>query len=249
MIVEYSKGSDNLKIEDYDIELEGYSTIRIKKLKTDDYRSLYQSISKLELPVSVMDIRKVENVIRGIKTCNEGIKVSISENVDELENNQKILAIGPKEIIKYHYKRPKDLMSNYFKVLNEKDTAVLEVINDYNIAKNQYFPIFGFSSLERVKIEKEVVDDLKTKQKNMIKKLDSKLKYELEEITIDCIFKCNEIAKSYKENCIVSYILRGELNLDDLEEYLIKYPKKEETNYRKLLCVYDYKKYSKKASF
>jgi len=41
----------------------------------------------------------------------------------------------------------------------------------------------------------------------------------------------------------VKGILSGRINLEDAEQYLKEYPEKRKTDYKKLLCVYDYKKY------
>lgn len=60
MLVEYEENSDNLEVTDHDIDVEGFSTIRINKIKTDNYAEIYSSIAKLQLPVSAMDIRKIK---------------------------------------------------------------------------------------------------------------------------------------------------------------------------------------------
>lgn len=40
--------------------------IRVNKIKTDNFLSIYKSLSTLQLPVSAMDIRKVQNVVKEI---------------------------------------------------------------------------------------------------------------------------------------------------------------------------------------
>lgn len=60
------------------------ATIRINKIKTDNYTAIYDALSKLVLPVSAMDIRKVQKVWNTIKSGGE-IKVNITENIDELK--------------------------------------------------------------------------------------------------------------------------------------------------------------------
>ena len=93
LLVEYEKNSDNTEVVEHDIDIEGFPTIRINKLKTDNFITLYQSISNLILPVSAMDIRKVQNVVREIY-AGGSIKVSITEDLDKLENSDKVLVVG-----------------------------------------------------------------------------------------------------------------------------------------------------------
>ena len=57
-MVEYEKGSDNTEVIEHDIDIEGFETIRINKIKTDNFIAVYQALANLVLPVSAMDIRK-----------------------------------------------------------------------------------------------------------------------------------------------------------------------------------------------
>lgn len=59
LLVEYDKGSNNEEISEHDIDLEGFSTIRINKIKTDNYTAIYKALARLNLPISAMDVRKV----------------------------------------------------------------------------------------------------------------------------------------------------------------------------------------------
>lgn len=56
LLVEFSEGSDNLEVTEHDIDVEGFSTIRINRIKTDNYTAIYKELSNLQLPVSAMDI-------------------------------------------------------------------------------------------------------------------------------------------------------------------------------------------------
>jgi len=51
------------------------------------------------------------------------------------------------------------------------------------------------------------------------------------------------ITNSNKNNAIMWAVLEGTIGLEDIESYLREYKNKEDTNYRKLLCAYDFKKY------
>ena len=61
-MIEHEKGSDNTIVSDYDINMDD-TIIRINKLKTDDFKSIYESLSDLQLPISAMDVRKVQNIV------------------------------------------------------------------------------------------------------------------------------------------------------------------------------------------
>ena len=98
LLVEYEKDSVNDIVVEHDIEIEGISTIRINKIKTDDFTSIYKLISNLSLPVTAMDIRKVQSVVKEIYSGGE-IKVSITEDINGLRNSYRILDIGSSKTI------------------------------------------------------------------------------------------------------------------------------------------------------
>ena len=88
LLVDYEHGSTNLQVTDYDIIVNG-STIRINRLKTDDFASLYNELANLTLRISVMDVRKVQSIVKKINTCGS-IKVVITDDLDEMKNSDKI---------------------------------------------------------------------------------------------------------------------------------------------------------------
>jgi hypothetical protein len=51
------------------------------------------------------------------------------------------------------------------------------------------------------------------------------------------------IPPTYKNGSIIWNIFENEVELDDVEKYLKGIKDKNNTNYRKLLCAYDLKKY------
>lgn len=93
ILVEHQKDSISEEIREHDIDIEGFGTIRINKRKTDNYEIIYKSLSNLHLSVSAMDVRKVQDVFKEIKTGGE-IKVSITDDLETLKNGEKVLAIG-----------------------------------------------------------------------------------------------------------------------------------------------------------
>lgn len=80
LLVEYDAGSTNLETTEHDIDLEGFSTIRINKIKTDAFATIYKALANLILPISAMDIRKVQNIVREIYAGGE-IQVTITEDL------------------------------------------------------------------------------------------------------------------------------------------------------------------------
>ena len=250
LLVEYEEDSDNINVVDHDIDIQGIPTIKINKIKTDNFKVIYKTLSDLQLPVSALDIRKVQNVFREIKSGGD-IKVSITNDLDSLKNSEKVLAVGSINTIKYSFQNTSEIMKNYFKIIEEENFQLLEVVDKLTIQSQQFFPIFGFAKINN-KIEK--TKDLKKQQ---LKKMKT-LKNEMEKIikkknmnniptTIKDILDNKNIATSIKPNLIAYKILEETIKLEDAEEYFKRLSEKEKktTEYRRQLCAYDIKKYSR----
>lgn len=238
LLVEYDNGSDNHEIQEHDIDLEGHSTIRINKIKTDDYFEIYNSIAKLDLPVSAMDVRKVQNVVREICAGGE-ISVNITESLDSLENKDKVLAIGSINTIKYIYQTISEMMINYFDIIEESNDKLLSLIDKQIIGSNHFFPIYGFATINP-NIEK--IEALKLQQRKRLNrwKLASR---ETTHRTINTIIEDNSIGATVARKAIFYGVLNNLIELSDLKNYLMSYEEKASTPYRALLCLYDYKTY------
>lgn len=241
LLVEYEEGSESHDICEHDIDLEGFSTIRINKIKTDDFKEVYSAISDLNLPISAMDIRKVQNVVKEIY-AGGSIKVNITEDLDSLANSDKIIAIGSSKTIQYQYQSSAEMMANYFKIIDESNSQILTLINKYTIQSSQYFPVFSFSNIYS---DINNVDVLKERQR-------VKVKSAIDSITAPCKVMHNTISdimadasvtESNKNNAILWSTYSGDLSLEDVEEFLRIFPNKSDTPYRRLLCAYDIKKY------
>lgn len=242
LLVEYERGSTSIDVYEHDINIDEFTTIRVNKIKTDMFTEIYKSLSSLQLPVSAMDVRKVQSVVKEIYEGGS-IKVRITEDIDDLKNDSKVLAIGTLKTINYVYQTASEMMANYFNIIEEENRQLIELINKQSIQCNQYFPIFAFSQISS-NIEK--VDALKENQK---KKLDDFLKSinpncKNNHVSIQEIVEDESISKSNEINSITYAILKSQIDLKEVEEYLKKYADKKSTNYRKMLCAYDYKKYS-----
>jgi len=242
LLVEYEENSISDEIVEHDIDIDGFSTIRINKLKTDNFIPIYTALSNLELAVSAMDIRKVQNIVKEIYSGGE-IKVSITDNLDEVNNNEKILAIGSVNTIKYEYQNKSEMISNYFQIIDESNTQLLNLIDKYSIQKQQFFPIYGFA-----KINKNIqnIEILKKQQKdklNSILESSSKNKFSNSHNSIQLLENDKNIALSHQSNALIWAIMKNSIDLDDVRMYLEALEDKKETNYRKILCAYDYQKY------
>lgn len=241
LLVEYDKGSTNLEVTDHDIVIDGKS-IRINKLRTDNFFSLYKAIDSINIPVSVMDIRKVETAVKDIR-AGGSIKVVITDNLDDLDNSEKILAIGSSESIKYSFMTLSEMIENYFKIIDESNSALVSLINKQTINANQYFPIFGFSSICR---DIQKIDELKNRQKKNVKNYLKNHCSQHKNVhrTIKAILEDSSIATSYKTQAIMDSVNKDKIQLNDLEKYLkTKLNNNISTDTKRLLCLYDLKKY------
>ncbi|USK41832.1 SIR2 family protein (plasmid) [Cytobacillus firmus] len=239
LLVEYEEESQNLEVVEHDIDIDGMSTIRINKIKTDNYSEIYRHLGTLSLPVSAMDIRKVQNVVKEIYTGGN-IKVSITEDIESLKNGEKVLAIGSTKTIKYEYHTAEEMMINYFRLIEESNHQLLTLIEKHRIQKNQFFPIFGF---HQVQPEISNFNKLREIQLTKIEALKSLADLATNHSSIEGINNDESVSASKKTIAIVKGILSGRIRLKDAEIYLKEYPEKRTTDYKKLLCVYDYKKY------
>lgn len=241
LLVEYEAGNESLGVCEHDIDVEGFSTIRINKIKTDNFSSVYRAVSNLVLPISAMDIRKVQNIVREIYAGGE-IKVNITEDLDSLENSDKIIAIGSSRTIQYHYQSSAEMMANYFKIIDESNSQVLTLINKYTIQKNQYFPVFAFSTIYDGIDKIEILKERQTEKINSA--LSSVSSYcKANHSSIGEVLADENITESNKDSAILWLTCNRKLSIDEVEQYLRDFENKSSTAYRRLLCAYDWVKY------
>lgn len=243
LLVEYSGESDNTEISEHDIDLEGYSTIRINKIKTNNFLEIYKSISCLSLPVSAMDIRKVQNVVKYIQEGGS-IKVRIVDDLESVENCEKILAIGSSKVIKYEYQDAKETIKNYFRIIDEKNSSIISLIDKFRITSREYFPIFGFGSIgERIDRHNTLVVQQIEKLKFLVSGIRGSVRNIFHD-SIDDIYADHMVSSSNKVNCIILNSVRGNISVDCLESYLRGIEDVFDTDYKKMLCTFDFLKYS-----
>lgn len=241
LLVEYDKDSTSLEVTSHDIEMEGYKLIRINKISTDDYSGVYKLLANLTLPISAMDVRKVQDIVRDIM-AGGSVKVTITDDLDALENSDKVLAIGSSANIKYEYKDQSSMIVDYFKTIEDQNHQVIELINKMKIIKDAWFPVFGFyricSGIKNSEILKET-------QMRKLAKIETEVakKCRKDHCSIQDILSDDGIAASYKINAIVYYCMNEKIATEDLREYLISYEDKRSSDYKKMLCAYDLVKY------
>lgn len=255
LLVEYDKGSNNNEVVEHDITIQDVA-IRINKIKTDDYISIYKAISNLRLPISAMDIRKVQTIVGDIYKGGDSknaIKVRITEDLDNLENSDKVLVIGSEHTIKYEFRTISEIMIDYFSIIDENNVQILDLINKQIIQSNQYFPIYAFSLINP---EIEKIEELKKIQNNKIDYVISKISEVSKEKDSDIyqIVSDSSLSIVNKVNSIIWNVLEKNIKLEEFRNFLINYDKyiedkdiesKKTTDYKKLLCIYDICKYSR----
>ncbi|SHI72881.1 SIR2 family protein [Halodesulfovibrio aestuarii] len=239
LLIEYQTGSDSTEIVDHDIVINENVTVRINKIKTDNYVAVYDAVSSLELPVSAMDIRKVQKVWKKIVTGGS-ISVKITEDIDSLQNGDLVLAVGSEKTISYEYQNLAEMMANYFEIIEEDNRALLRVINKQRINSNQYFPIYAFGEICH---EIERLDELQLQQQNKLKSKINSIprRHQMEFHSISDIFESDAITASQKEVVILWNYYKENISSEDLKGYLLQYSGKlKSTNYKFLLCAYDF---------
>lgn len=242
LLMEYESGSSNLDVVEHDIEMEGFQTIRINKLKTDDYSSVYSSLSSLKLPVTTLDIRKVQSVVKEIYSGGN-IKVAIAEDIETLANGTKILAIGSVHTIKYTPVSTSEYISNYFSIIDEHNDQLISLLNKLKIQSNQYFPVYAFSTIYK---DINDIDKLKAQQKKKVTEFKYPSAVQKVHGSIESIQNDESIAITNKNNSISWNYLNGNIPEEVIYKYLIdEKSNKKTTEYRKILCMFDYLKYGK----
>ena len=176
------------------------------------------------------------------------VKEFFKNLTSEINNHDKILVIGSKKTIQYTYQTASEVMKKYFSILDEENKQLIALIDKFHINNTQYFPIFGFVNIYP---NLECAETLKQQQIGKMKSLAEhvRAKYAIEEHSIEDILLIDKYAKSYKDDVIACALLDGKISTNEVEDYLKNYSddkkKKNPTDYRKLLCAYDYVKYGR----
>lgn len=242
LLIERSKGVDSLDVIGHDLEVEDAGLISINKIITDNFSGIYQALAQLHLPVSVMDIRKAESVFGKIKEGGD-IKVKLVGDLDSLSNDELVLAVGSVNSIKIHMQTPQEMMENYYDIISNEASDVIELLDKFTITKRCYFPAYGFHKLSpKVKC----LSSLMKNQKRLITSNYARLpkSYRVIENTIEDIYDKHSSIDSKLQGVIFFNAHDGHIPLEDLEKHIREFNDKTLTDYRKLLTLYDYLAYS-----
>lgn len=165
--------------------------------------------------------------------------------MDELENGDKVLAIGSHKSITYSYQTAPEMMKNYFAIIEEENNQVLELVDKVMIQSQQFFPIYAFAKIDP-SIKR--IDKLKEQQKGKLQSLKRQIaqRFDVQETTLEDILANESYAMSYKNQIIAYALLERNIKPEDVEEYLktLSSEHGNTTDYRRVLCAYDYVKYS-----
>lgn len=238
LLIEFDSESESQDVVEHDIDIEGLSTIRINKIKTNAFDVIYEAISSLLLPVSAMDIRKVQRVWGEIRSGGN-IKVSITEDIDSLNNGDMVLAIGTSKTVKYEYQTTSEMMQNYFKILDEENYQLILLLNKQQVSKSQHFPFYAFGEICP---ELNNIEACKRRQKEKVDEVfnrtpqSCKVDYD----NLEDIYGGNY---SISKQCSLVFYsaYRDILPLSVFKIFLINFEDKKCTDYRRLLCLYDLK--------
>lgn len=239
LLVEYDEGNQEVEIIEHDIDVGHSSLIRINKIKTDNYIEIYKALSMIHLPVSVMEVRKVQELVQKVYSGGD-IKVAITDSTSSLDNGTMVAVISYKNDIKGLRTTSSKIMEDYFKILEEEDIGSISLIDSLSINKNHYFPMFAFAKLHpELKSIKKIIGNQENNLSELYKTLNGLPHFS----SVEEIEKDKNIAKSSKDNIILYNLMNDHLKLEEVESFLKLCDYKKTTAYRKLLCAYDMKKY------
>ncbi|MDA5316976.1 SIR2 family protein [Vibrio cholerae] len=238
LLVEYDEGNLSVDIVEHDIDING-NQIRINKVKTNNFQSVYEALSELVLPVSAMDVRKVQSVWRTIITGGD-IKVKITEDLDKLSNGEMVIAVGSEKTITYDFMTTKEMIRNYFQIIEESNSQLLKTLNKQKVQVNQWFPCFAFGSICKELTSIERMKENQTSKLNISLNNDE---FNHTHHTVDGIMSDASIRASSKHKAIAWYTYKGLLDLEDVKNFLIDFKDDKSTTYNMMICAYDYKAY------
>ncbi|OYQ81761.1 hypothetical protein B9T19_03615 [Ignatzschineria sp. F8392] len=253
LLIEYLEGEKSVEVTDYDIDLGG-TNIRINKLQTDNFISLFEAIASLNLPISTMDIRKVQSIVkdiyRGADKHGNSIKVHVDHNIDNYNNGDKVLAIGAVSTVKYTHKKTADFISDYFRIIVEDDKAYIDVIDQVYIAPSEWFPAYRFSEkcpdIEKLQNEKreqcsKIIKYITTNTEFCKSRAYSDKNTFLYNNMNEIMGEGSNIPASNRTKVAMYTIYKNpDFNINSLKDYLEERKGVTNSDYRKLLCLYDY---------
>ncbi|XEG69243.1 SIR2 family protein [Edwardsiella tarda] len=244
LLIERESDNNALDVLEHDVVIENIGNIKINKIKTDNFSGVFDAIKNLKLPVSSMDIRKVEGVMRKIKEGGS-VKVKIVDDLDSLPNDELVMAVGSIQKIAYHYQSASEMVMNYFDIMDSRNDALIMLLNKIKVSKNQYFVPCGFSSIcDRIDGISKLKDEQRENLTHYFQSID-----DVDDIIFNNIDDVLERGyKNYKVVRVLFYnVYNGNIDLDSFADYLRECKSQDilsKTDYKRLVSLYDYKKYA-----
>ncbi|MFV0288402.1 MAG: hypothetical protein ACK5HR_02985 [Mycoplasmatales bacterium] len=220
----------------------GDNTITIKAVETDNFEAVYTSISALEIPIPISELRKLKNLTKEIELVKEGApKFKIRKSIeDSLSEDMVLMLSSSKDIIPMNIKTS-DIIDKYWEY--EENEEMCQNIGIYTlktlkVQAQQYFPchIFKKYNCEYMKQQEDRV----TKYYNKINN-----KY-INKNSISKILEDEELKKNATRrlSSIYGSVYLGEISTKELRKYLKDYSNKlNKTDYNRLITLYDYLQY------
>ncbi|MEN4931246.1 SIR2 family protein [Erwinia billingiae] len=242
LLIEREADSNSLEVLEHDVVIENIGNIKINKIKTDNFQGVFEELLNLKLPVSSMDIRKVEGVMRKIKEGGT-VKVKIVGDLESLTNDELVMAVGSIQKITYHYQSASEMVMNYFEIMDSKNDALIMLLNKIKVTRNQYFTAHGFSTIcDEIQSIEQLKANQVTNLSSYFNTIDDSERIECD--TVDEIISLG--FKSYKTVRIIFYnIYVDNIDLNDFEGYLREGIALEmvPSDYKRLVSLYDFKRH------
>lgn len=226
----------------------------------------YSNIEYLILPISTYnEIRRLvfqSFTANGKPLLNDyysnewrALQPYLKTNKQENRTNEpKSIEVPSKNSIKqsntdFQFMSINELIESYFEILETQNRTILNIIDHLPPQTSQFFPIYGFSLLNRnIKIAEKLKKQQKEKLFFAISAFERSKEF-YSHNTVQGILDDSRIAQSYVADQITWNILRQNISLEDVKLFLQFYEKKESTAYKKMLCAYDFKKYKDELVF
>lgn len=264
LVVEYAPDpplSNNTEVSDSGNTLEGGIHLSFKKIRTNNYIAIYEAIKKQPYAIESGILRLVDDLMQRvfIDSTNQEDAQVINYFANDIKDKSldNVNILGAIRNTKHDYiikDKPVNVsqdyfIENYFKILDNKNIETIKLINSLKpkIAKKSHFPIFGFNTIiSKSEIQLNRVNDIKNIQEKILDSFRQKCKPITKTYhSIESILEDKDISSSSKEGCIFLNIWMENINIISLENYLRNHNgDKKNTEYRRLITLYDYMKYS-----
>ncbi len=260
IFVEWKENSD-FEIKDSSIKLPDNKVLPIKLIITDSFEPIFETLSTLKRQIPIKILRKLKNsVVEFVKSNNPTSKVFVTD-IDSINDDTLIeYAIGvgvATQLLSTQGYKSIETIDIIEDILNDNKNYDAKLLVENTFPKifkgNGFIPIYKY-----LKAEKLLTKTGTLKAKN---------KFELKKNTPTCFLPpanylkkqpeirrnhkdVNSIAKTFDMSHSLNYIPLLDLktiNLTQLQNFLRSCLKdeitKKSSNFRKLVCLYDYLKY------